>query len=1136
MAARPSLEELLRGVAPEKLDQLCRDDHLSEIALSLTDWQSMAPFLGLTEGEEREIEEDSRPAKRRKVAMLRRWKEKYGKKATYRKLAKVFWKLERIDLVEELCEILSECSHSDNDASSGGTLTSYTDYLRGLYQTQLPSFLTLQWPPPPTRRVFNLAMIQGHNIRYGPVDEDMVRLMLQGRVKDVLYQKKPVKLEDIFQMDKAKRKVILIEGAPGSGKSTLAWYICQQWQSGRLFQDFRTVVFVQLRDPAIQSARSVEDIFPAESRSQAVRVVAELQACRGRDILWVMDGWDELPSCLRTNSVFQELIASPQVQNLHFSTVVITSRPIASGDLHRIITSRVEILGFTPTEVKGYFTEVVGGNSQTVQKLQDQLRERPVIEASCYLPLNAAIVTHLFLAQNHSLPTTLHGVFTSLVLCCLIRHATKEGKEFGDISSLDNIPPCYQTPLDNICALAYHGVMENKVTFSTRELDSLRLSGELATLGLIQGVESLASFKKSISFNFLHLSVQELLASFYISKLPQSEQVKVFKTLFGQPRFAAVFRFYAAFTRLETEGIREIISSIAKKKENPQLLYLLNGLYEAQDLSLCQFVGSQLGGELSLVATTLSPVDCLSVGYFISCICLTTSGEFKVNLDGCSLDDYRVSLLVQELSKCCSSSGTHKTTATDDGVPGCVDLDLSTNSIHGNGTRCIAELISHSTVISGVHLYDNNIQEGEDGLYHLSQALRTNTSLVELDLGKCGIAAEGVEVLSHALSGNKHLKTFVISGNKFGDRGLASLCNNLKAACHLKTLSIEDCGITEKGVKVLADTLLAPVNGSLEELEVGRNAISDAGTASIVKALEQNNTLKSLGVANCGITEKGAECLAACLRSNKCLKSLDLCDNHIADAGIVAITKSLEQSSSFKSLNVSGCGITEKGAECLAVCLRSNKCLKSLDLHDNHIADAGIVAIAKSLEQSYSFKSLNVSGCGITEKGAESLADCLMVNQSLEFLNLFRNQISDTGVALIANALPHNLTLKKLRLTKCGLTDQCMGPLARALEVNTPLETLNLNSNQFTDTGLVALGESLKKNRGLQTLELNYLKKVTGEGLRQFVLSLQENYCLTKLDVGLTGGGSEVVQDEAEVVNQRRRQRGITELTVTDDV
>ena len=554
--------------------------------------------------------------------------------------------------------------------------------------------------------------------------------------------------------------------------------------------------------------------------------------------------------------------------------------------------------------------------------------------------------------------------------------------------------------------------MENKVTFSTGDLESLRLSKEFPTLGLIQGVESFASFKKLVSFNFLHLSVQELLASFYISKLPQSEQVVVFKTLFGQPRFAAVFRFYAAFTKLETEGIREVIGNIVKTKENPQLLlYLLHGLYEAQDLSLCQFVGSQLG-ELDFYHYALSPVDCLSASYFISCICLTTSGEFKVDICNCSLDDYRVSLLKRELLK---------TTAMDAGVPGCIDIDLSRNCIHGNGTRCIAELISHSTVISKLSLRGNKIQEGENGLSHLSQALRTNTSLVELDLSSCGITAKSVEALANALSSNLQLTLLDISGSELGDKGLASLCNSLTVTCCIKTLLIENCNVSEEGIKVLVDSLLAPAKASLEDLVGAENAISDDGVGYIAKSLEVNKALKLLDIAE----------------------------------------------------------------------------------------------------------------CGITEKGAKFLAECLKVNQTLVFLALHSNHISDAGATVIANALPHNHALKQLGLSKCGLTDQCMGPLVRALKVNTSLERLDLAWNHFTDAGLVMLGEGLKKNRGLQIMELEYLKEATDEGLKQFVLSLQENCCLTKLDVLETAGGSKVVQDEAEIVNQRRRERGITELTVT---
>ena len=554
----------------------------------------------------------------------------------------------------------------------------YAQYLRGRYQTQIPTFLTLQWPPPPTRKIFNLAMIRGQNIRHGPIDEEMVRLTLRGRVKDILYRKTPVKLKDILQMDNAIRKVVLIEGGPGSGKSTLAWHVCRTWQSGELFQNYRSVVYVQLRDPTIQSAKTIEDLIPAESRDQAEMVMDEFRSCRGQDLLIVLDGWDELPSDLHTKSIFQKLIAFPQTLNLHFSAVIVTSRPIASSDLYRTISSRVEILGFTPSEVKEYFTEALGGESQAVQKLQDQLRESPMVESSCYIPLNAAIVSHLFLAQNYCLPTTLHGLFTLLVVGCLKRHVAKQGREMQRITSLDNLPSNIELLFKNMYTLAYHGVMDNRTTFSVENLESRGLPKISETLGLIQGVESFTSVDSSPSFHFLHLSVQELLASFYISKLPGKEQVVVFNTLFGEPRFAAVFRFYAAFTKLETEGIREVVARIVRNKQKTQMLYLLYGLYEAQTLSLCQFVHSQLGGELDLSNTTLSPVDCLAVGYFISCICLTGSGEFVAVLGGCSIDDYRVSFLTKELSKCTRSASMHKPklAATDAGVSSSLELHL----------------------------------------------------------------------------------------------------------------------------------------------------------------------------------------------------------------------------------------------------------------------------------------------------------------------------------------------------------------------------------------------------------------------------------------------------------------------------
>ncbi len=94
-------------------------------------------------------------------------------------------------------------------------------------------------------------MIKEERVRRGEISDEYVRMTVTGKVDDILHKKAPVKLEDIFHIDQAERKVILIEGAPGSGKSTLSWDICKRWGAGELFQEYDVVILVHLRDPKV---------------------------------------------------------------------------------------------------------------------------------------------------------------------------------------------------------------------------------------------------------------------------------------------------------------------------------------------------------------------------------------------------------------------------------------------------------------------------------------------------------------------------------------------------------------------------------------------------------------------------------------------------------------------------------------------------------------------------------------------------------------------------------------------------------------------------------------------------------------------------------------------------------------------
>jgi len=106
LTAAPSLEELFKNISPQKFNQPCQDEDLAILSLSITYWQEIAPFLGLTEAEEQAIKVDCASEERRRIAMLRRWKRNFGKKATYKKLAKRLYKAGRTDILDKLCEIV----------------------------------------------------------------------------------------------------------------------------------------------------------------------------------------------------------------------------------------------------------------------------------------------------------------------------------------------------------------------------------------------------------------------------------------------------------------------------------------------------------------------------------------------------------------------------------------------------------------------------------------------------------------------------------------------------------------------------------------------------------------------------------------------------------------------------------------------------------------------------------------------------------------------------------------------------------------------------------------------------------------------------------------------------------------------
>ena len=618
---------------------------------------------------------------------------------------------------------------------------------------------------------------------HGSLQEALVASAVTKKISDIL-----VSFEE-----NAGPQFILVEGAPGIGKSFLLKEIAYRWSTKQILHKFKLVLLVCLRDPAVQQISLLDDLLQSfcigDRRAPKIASVCNeyLLENYGKDIAFLFDGYDEYPKPLQKKSLIADIIKRKVLSQCG---LIISSRPHASVNLQNQATVRVEILGFTATEREHYIETTLEGQPEKKEEITRYLNKHSTISSLCFVPFNILILLYLY-KQETSLPnnsTELYNHFICLTIC---RHLAKHGCDLQNtITDLTNLPePCGKI-IQQLSKFSLEALNNNKLIFSLDEIktacpDIMAIPGAINGFGLLQAVQHFGLTGRTMTLNFVHSSIQEFLAAYYITKLAPNEELKIIKEKFWSDFHLNMFSMYIALTRGQHASFKDFLSggnkAIAISNEflddKVKCFRLYHCFHEAGDAEICNAIeqsGKFDDQKICLRRTrlTTSDVECATV--FLAS--LSHKVWMELSFSYCYIQDHGLHILHRGLLQRSDITIT--------------ELELDHNQLTMLSSSLISEITLHckvkqlkindnDTIGEDQELYSiltdcrsvleilvmNNVKLSSNAATNLFVALKDNNTVTRLEVEDADITDEVSDPVAAALQGNKCLAELYIKGN-----------------------------------------------------------------------------------------------------------------------------------------------------------------------------------------------------------------------------------------------------------------------------------------------------------------------------------------------------------------------------------
>ena len=326
-------------------------------------------------------------------------------------------------------------------------------------------------------------------------------------------------------------EIVIISGAPGMGKTMLCKEMAYEWAKGQFLDNNCLVFYVYLQDPEAQQICDLQTFihyfynFNKAAAEFSKKCADVLNERNNKDIMIMLVGYDEYFDV--SGDLFLTDIINQKVSCFSQSKLVVTCGPIGTNKLQPVADVKVDLLGFIDKSKKVYIQKELQNSPNKIEKLSLFLNENREINSICNVPMIMSILVYIF-KEVDELPIDQTELYETFIALMISQYLGKVENSDFKILRLQNLPEFYQQYIIELSKLAFT-LKDDKIVCTEEDLQTLcpnlaSVNRKFQELGLLKSALyfSMKGIENCNSFKFLHISIQEFLAAYYINSLTRT--------------------------------------------------------------------------------------------------------------------------------------------------------------------------------------------------------------------------------------------------------------------------------------------------------------------------------------------------------------------------------------------------------------------------------------------------------------------------------------------------------------------------------------------------------------------------------------------------------------------------------------